>query len=128
MLDPPEHEGQSHSKASQLMFSLNKMLCVAMNRPPASESGLSTVGACSDWELVLHAFFDGELDAADFLACEFHLRRCQRCSGELENLKSMRQKIRRSAIRWTAPDALRDRIGQRRSKGRSLPIIWKRHE
>jgi hypothetical protein len=29
----------------------------------------------------------------------------------LENLKSMRQKIRRSAIGWAAPDTLRNRIG-----------------
>lgn len=110
------------------MFSLNKMRCVAMIPPPATESGVRTTGACSDWELVLHAFFDGELDAADSLACELHLGRCQRCSGEVENLKSIRQKIRRSAMRWAAPDALRNRIGQRRSKGRSLRIIWKRHE
>jgi anti-sigma factor RsiW len=110
------------------MFSLNKILCVATIPPPAPESGMRTVGACSDWELVLHAFFDGELDAADSLACKFHLERCRRCSGALENLKSMRQKIRCSAIGWAAPAALRDRIGRRRSKGRWLPIIWKRHE
>jgi hypothetical protein len=29
----------------------------------------------------------------------------------LRNLKSMRQKLRRSAIGWVAPDALRNRIG-----------------
>jgi anti-sigma factor RsiW len=63
---------------------------------------MSTAGACSDWELVLHAFFDGELDAADSLACELHLGRCQRCSVEMKNLKSMRQKFGRSAIGWAA--------------------------
>jgi anti-sigma factor RsiW len=84
---------------------------IAMIRPPAPESSMSTAGDCSDWELVLHAFFDGELDAADSLACELHLRRCKRCSGEMKDLKSMRQKLRRSAIGWVAPDALRNRIG-----------------
>jgi anti-sigma factor RsiW len=87
------------------------MVRIAMLPPLASESSMSTAGACSDWELVLHAFFDRELDAADSLACELHLERCQRCAGELKNLKSMRQKIRRSAVGWAAPGALRNRIG-----------------
>ncbi|HEY8671786.1 MAG TPA: hypothetical protein VIL63_13155 [Terriglobales bacterium] len=43
------------------MFLLNNMLCIAMIPSAAPESGMSTVGACSDLELVLHAFFDGEL-------------------------------------------------------------------
>jgi len=91
--------------------SLSDMVRIVMISPPAPETSMSTAGACSDWELVLHAFFDGELDAADSLACELHLGRCRRCSGEMNNLKSMRQKLRRSAIGWVAPDALRNRIG-----------------
>jgi anti-sigma factor RsiW len=83
---------------------------IAMIRPPAAESS-TMAGACPEWELVLHAFFDGELNAADSLACELHLGRCQRCSGEMKALKSMRQKLRRSGIGWAAPDALRNRIG-----------------
>jgi anti-sigma factor RsiW len=93
------------------MFSFSDIARIAMISPPAPETSMSTAGACPDWELVLHAFFDGELDAADSLACELHLERCQRCSGELRKLKSMRQKIRRSVIGWVAPDALRNRIG-----------------
>jgi anti-sigma factor RsiW len=79
--------------------------------PPRPTSSMSTAGPCSEWELVLHAFFDGELGAADSLICEQHLERCQRCSGEMENLKSMRLKFTRSAMGWVAPDALRNRIG-----------------
>jgi anti-sigma factor RsiW len=82
---------------------------MVMVRLPTLES--STTGPCSEWELALHAFFDGELDAADSLTCEQHLERCQRCSGEMKNLKSMRLKFTRSAIGWAAPDALRNRIG-----------------
>jgi anti-sigma factor RsiW len=92
------------------MFSFNDMVCIAVTPPLSPESSLSTGGACPDWELVLHAFFDGELNSADSLACKLHLRGCQRCSGELKNLELMRQKLRRSAIRWAAPDALRNRI------------------
>jgi len=93
------------------MLSLSDMMRIVMISPHAPEAGMSTAGACSDWELVLHAFFDGELDAADSQACEQHFERCQRCSGELRNLNSMRQKFRRSAIRWAAPVVLRNRIG-----------------
>jgi hypothetical protein len=110
VLDPPEHEGQSHRQASQLTFSLSYMVRIAMIRPPAPESSTMT-GACPEWQLVLHAFFDGELDAADSLTCELHLGRCQRCSREMKNLKFMRRKFKRSAIGWAAPRALRDRIG-----------------
>ena len=53
------------------MFWLSNTLHIAMIAPPAPESGMSTAGACADWELVLHAFFDGELDAVDSLACIF---------------------------------------------------------
>jgi len=93
------------------MSSLSDIVRMAMLPPPAPEPAISRAGACSDWELVLHAFFDGELDATDSLACELHLERCQGCSGELKNLKSIRQKIRRAAVGWAAPDALRNRIG-----------------
>jgi anti-sigma factor RsiW len=93
------------------MSSLSDMVRIAMLPPPAPESSMSTAGACSDWALVLHAFFDGELDPVDSLACELHLERCQGCSGEMKNLKSMRQKFRRSVVEWVAPDALRNRIG-----------------
>jgi len=93
------------------MFPLSDMVRIVMISPPAPEISMSTAGACSDWELVLRAFFDGELDAADSLACELHLGRCRRCSGEMKNLKSMRQRLKRSTIGWTAPVVLRNRIG-----------------
>jgi len=87
------------------------MVRMAMIPPSAPGHSGSAGGACSDWELVLHAFFDGELDAADSLACKLHLRQCQRCSGELKNLELIRWRLRRHAIGWTTPDALRNRIG-----------------
>jgi anti-sigma factor RsiW len=93
------------------MFSLSDMVRMVMIWAPAPDTSMSTAGACSDWGLVLHAFFDGELDTADAQACELHLERCQRCSRELRNLKSIRQKLRSSTIGWVAPDALRNRIG-----------------
>ena len=67
------------------MFSLSDMVRIVMISPPAPDTSMSTPGACSDWRLVLHAFFDGELDAADSQACELHLGRCQRCSVEMKS-------------------------------------------
>lgn len=89
------------------MFSLRDLVRMAMIRPSTPERS-NTTGPCLEWELVLHAFFDGELDAADSLTCEQHLAQCQGCSAEVENLKSMRRKIKRS-MGWTAPAALRNR-------------------
>jgi anti-sigma factor RsiW len=80
-----------------------------MIRPPPPTGSMSTAGPCSEWELVLHAFFDGELGAADSLTCEQHLGQCQRCAVEVKNLKSIRQKITRSARNWPAAGALRNR-------------------
>jgi anti-sigma factor RsiW len=79
------------------MFSLSDMVRTAVIPPSMPEHSMSAAGACLDWELVLHAFFDGELDAADSLDCKLHLQQCRRCSGKLKNLESMRRKLRRSA-------------------------------
>ena len=48
------------------------------------ESNASATGPCSEYELVLHAFFDGELDAAVSFACERNLGQCQGCFVEDE--------------------------------------------
>jgi anti-sigma factor RsiW len=82
---------------------------MVMVRLPTPE--FSTSDPCSEWELALHAFFDGELDAADSSKCEQHLEQCEGCSVEVKNLKSMRRRIARSAMSWRAPLALRNRIG-----------------
>jgi hypothetical protein len=84
-------------------------LRTAMTLPPAPDSS-TMVDACSEWELVLHASFDGELDGADSLACELRLGRCQRC-GETKKIEIYERKFQRSAIGWRAPGALRSRVG-----------------
>jgi hypothetical protein len=46
------------------------------------------------------------------------------CFEEMKNLKYMRRKFKRSAIGWSAPGALRNRIWlMRLSKGRSLQVL-----
>jgi anti-sigma factor RsiW len=67
-------------------------------------------GPCSDWELLLHAFVDGELDAVHSLRCEQHLAGCGACSAEVRKLEAVRQTIGQANARFPAPDALRSRI------------------
>jgi hypothetical protein len=57
------------------------------------------------------------------LACEQHLGQCRGCFIEVKKLKSMRR-ILRSAISWTSPIALRNRIGWLSISGRhSLEVF-----
>ena len=60
---------------------------------------MSISGPCSEWELLLHAFFDGELDAVHSLRCEQHLAQCPGCSVEVNKLKALRRRIVRVAVR-----------------------------
>ena len=48
------------------------------------EANASAAGPCSECELVLRAFFDGELGAAVSLACEWNLGPCKGCFVEDE--------------------------------------------
>jgi anti-sigma factor RsiW len=65
---------------------------------------------CSDWELLLHAFVDGELDAVHSLRCEQHLAGCPACAAEVRKLEAVRRTIGQANARCPAPDALRSRI------------------
>src|SRR3954452_23536195 len=67
-------------------------------------------GPCSDWELLLHAFVDGELDAVHSLRCEQHLAECPACATEVKKLEAIRHTIGQANARYPAPDALRSRI------------------
>jgi anti-sigma factor RsiW len=67
-------------------------------------------GPCSDWEPMLHALADGELDAVHSLRCERHLAGCPTCAAEVRRLKAIRRTIGQADARCPAPDALRSRI------------------
>src|SRR5579871_2617264 len=68
------------------------------------------MSACSDKEPLLPGLLDGELDAANVLACEAHLRDCPGCAAEFERLLTLRGTLRSAGARYTAPDGLRARI------------------
>jgi anti-sigma factor RsiW len=59
---------------------------------------------------LIHAFVDGELDAANALAIEAHIRACADCRAELERIESVRDLLAAARLGDTAPAGLRDRI------------------
>ncbi|HTI87723.1 MAG TPA: anti-sigma factor [Alphaproteobacteria bacterium] len=60
--------------------------------------------------LLLHAYLDGELDAANTVHFEDHLETCALCRTELERQREMRRAIRGPGVAHAAPDDLRRRI------------------
>jgi anti-sigma factor RsiW len=65
---------------------------------------------CSHWELLLHGFIDGELDAAHSLELEQHLATCSHCAGQLERLQSLKQVVSQKGVRWRTPAHVRAQV------------------
>src|SRR5437773_2213893 len=70
------------------------------------------MSACADKELLLHGLLDGELDAANTLIFEGHLRECPACAAEFERLQALRSKLRTPGVAFEAPTELRARIAR----------------
>jgi anti-sigma factor RsiW len=68
------------------------------------------MNACTDKELLLHGLLDGELDAANTLTCEAHLRECAACAAEFGRLQALRTRLRTPGVPFEAPAALRARV------------------
>ena len=68
------------------------------------------MSACADKELLLHGLLDGELDAANALACEVHLRSCAACAQALEQIQATRAALAAPGVRHAAPQGLRSRV------------------
>lgn len=66
--------------------------------------------ACAPWGKLLDAFADGELDAANALACETHVAGCARCSAQLAAIAALRSRLAGEGVRQRPPPALRARI------------------
>jgi anti-sigma factor RsiW len=65
---------------------------------------------CSEWEILLHGYIDGELDAAHALRLEQHAASCASCAAEIENLRALRRTIGQEPVGWRAPEGLRRRV------------------
>ncbi len=68
------------------------------------------MNACADREAMLQALIDGELDAANALEMEAHLRVCPACAAEHRVWLALREKLAEPGIAPSAPPELRGRI------------------
>jgi anti-sigma factor RsiW len=65
---------------------------------------------CAEYELLLHALIDGELDAVHARDVEAHVATCVGCAEKLKTLRAMREAMAGADLKFAAPAPLRDRI------------------
>lgn len=68
------------------------------------------MSACPDKLLLIHGFLDGELDAANSIELEAHLRGCAGCRAEVARMEAVRAKLAMHDLAWRAPAELARRI------------------
>jgi len=66
--------------------------------------------SCERTSLVLHAYFDGELDAAGAAEFERHLASCPDCATALAVQETLRSSLKKSKLRERAPETLRRKL------------------
>lgn len=66
--------------------------------------------ACEGKTLLVHAYFDGELDLVRSLELEEHLKSCGQCAQELRNQETLRKSLRGGSLYSPAPEGLEARI------------------
>jgi anti-sigma factor RsiW len=65
---------------------------------------------CEGMETLLHALFDGELDAVNAREIETHVSSCSQCATQLRELRGMREAMGGPEMRYRAPATLHQRI------------------
>ena len=65
---------------------------------------------CPESRLLLHAYVDGELDAARSLQLEGHLKSCAGCTAELKSLRALKSALAQPALRHSAPASFRAEV------------------
>jgi len=78
--------------------------------------------ACAERELRLHALIDGELDAANVLEMEAHLKACPGCAEELRDLEAIGKRLRAPGLRLAAPPSLRLKVEDVLMTGRAPAV------
>lgn len=66
--------------------------------------------ACPDRESMLQALLDGELDAANAVAIEAHMKTCPGCTGHYRTLMAVRDRLAGADLATPAPPHLRTSI------------------
>ncbi len=69
-----------------------------------------SVPPCSDRESMLQALLDGELDAANTVAIETHLKTCVGCAAHLRTLQALHERLASAELNEPAPAGLRARV------------------
>ena len=64
---------------------------------------------CDDARLLVHAYLDDELDAANSAAISHHMRECPACTTRLEAYATLRKALAQPSLYRRAPDELRQR-------------------
>jgi len=67
---------------------------------------------CSEMNLLIHAYADGELDVVRSLDVEQHIKTCPGCAAKLQSLKSLRVALKESNRTYRAPASLRREVRQ----------------
>ncbi|MDR3404065.1 MAG: anti-sigma factor [Chthoniobacter sp.] len=65
---------------------------------------------CQQIRKLIHAHYDGELDAANTMQVDEHLADCPACFGALRQLSALRGALQNSELRFSAPTDLRRNI------------------
>ena len=78
----------------------------------------------------LHAYLDGELDAAGAANFERHLRTCSACAAEFRSQQDLRQALAGAQLYQRAPDQLRRNLHAKLpadflTRTRTFPAFWR---
>jgi anti-sigma factor RsiW len=65
---------------------------------------------CGEFEVLVHALIDGELDAGHARKVEMHTTVCSACGAKLASLRALREVISRAGLKEAAPLHLRRRV------------------
>jgi anti-sigma factor RsiW len=71
---------------------------------------MSVTTNCADYESLLHALADGELDAGHVRDVEAHVAGCADCAAKLKSIRALRQAMAGASLKEAAPAQLRSRI------------------
>lgn len=89
--------------------------------------------ACNDYQRLLHAYLDGELDPVRGAEFEEHMRSCPECSGDLAQQEALRKSLQAANLYEPTPQNLRGNIRAQlpremrtnpASMGRRTSIEW----
>ena len=71
---------------------------------------MSVTTDCADYEVLLHALADGELDAGHVRDVEAHVASCTACAEKLKTIQGLRTAMADASLKTPAPAQLRSRI------------------